>query len=55
MNCGLLHRFIFDSVKEENITNFNNIMRIRGELPFMERENLVVSIDIQNRISFEIK
>ena len=35
-NCCLIPRFIFDKVKEENVTNFYNVMRIRGDLPFME-------------------
>ena len=51
-NCCLIPRFIFDKVKEENITNFNNVMRIRGDLPFVERDDSAVSIDITSEINF---
>jgi len=51
-NCCLIPRFIFDKVKEENITNFYNVMRIRGDLPFMERDDSAVSIDITSDINF---
>ena len=37
----------------DNITNFYNVMRIRGELPFMERDNTIISIDMTNEITFE--
>ena len=53
-NCCPIQRFIFDKVEETNITNFHNIYRIRGELPFISRNNNSVSIDITNKYSFEI-
>ena len=51
-NCCILNRFNFDIVNGENMTNFYNIMRIRGDLPFMERDNITLSIDIMDDINF---
>ena len=34
-------------------TNFYNVMRIRGELPFMERDNFILNIDITDSIYFK--
>ena len=52
-NCCVFTKFIFDEVKEKDITNFYNVMRIRGELPFMERDNFILNIDITDSIYFK--
>ena len=52
-NCCLIPNFTFDTVKSENIVNFYNVMRIRGELPFMERDNTTVSVDITSDLNFD--
>ena len=45
-------RFIFDRINGEDMTNFYNLMRIRGELPFIERDNVAISVDLTDEISF---
>ena len=39
-------QIIYDKVKKMDIANFHNIYRIRGDLPFLKSENIVISIDI---------
>ena len=51
-NCCIVNKYIFFKVNGEDMTNFYNIMRIRGELPFMKRENINLQIDITNGIKF---
>ena len=51
-NSCLMTRFIFDRINGEDMTNFYNLMRIRGELPFIERDNVAISVDLTDEISF---
>ena len=37
---------IFDEVKENNITNFNNLYRLRADLPFLKQDNIVININL---------
>ena len=54
-NSCYVPEFIFDNVGSQNITNFYNVMRIRGEFPFMERDKSTINIDLDDSINFNRK
>jgi len=54
-NSCYIPEFIFDNVGSQNITNFYNVMRIRGEFPFMERDKSTINIDLDDSINFNRK
>ena len=43
LNC-FIPDFIYDKIEPSNIVNFFNIMRIRGDLPFIKRNDASISI-----------
>ena len=44
---------IFSKIGSDDISNFYNVMRIKGDLPFLKRDDVIVSIGISN--DFNIK
>ena len=39
---------IFDEVKEKDISNFNNLYRLRADLPFLKKDSIIINIDLNN-------
>ena len=37
---------IFDEVKENDISNFNNLYRLRADLPFLKQDSIIINIDL---------
>ena len=44
---------IFSKIGSDDISNFYNVMRIKGDLPFLKRDDVIVSIGLSN--DFNIK
>ena len=44
---------VFDIIEHNNMGNFHNILRIRGDLPFLKRDDINISIDFQESILFK--
>jgi hypothetical protein len=44
---------IFSKIGSDDISNFYNVMRIKGDLPFLNRDDVIVSIGLSN--DFNIK
>ena len=54
-NSCVIPEFIFDKMKGQNMSNFYNVYRIRGELPFIERDNSTINIELSEDINFNKK
>ena len=54
-NSCVIPEFIFDKMKGQNMSNFYNVYRIRGELPFIERDNSTINIELGEDINFNKK
>jgi len=39
---------VYDKVKERNITNFSNLYRLKGDLPFLKQDSIIINIDLNN-------
>ena len=37
---------IFDEAKENDISNFNNLYRLRADLPFLKQDSIIINIDL---------
>ena len=44
---------VFDKIGPNDISNFYNIMRIRGDLPFLKRDDIKISITLSNNFSLD--
>ena len=44
---------IFAKIGPNDISNFYNIMRIRGDLPFLKRDDVNISIGLSNNFKLE--
>ena len=42
--------YIYDQIESNNMVNFYNIIRTRGDLPFIQREDIIISIDLNEKI-----
>ena len=52
LNC-FIPDMIFDKIEPRNMVNFFNIMRIKGDLPFIKRTDASISIDLDNMNNIE--
>ena len=51
LNC-FLPPYIFDIMEANDNVNFFNVIRIRGDLPFLKRDDGSISIDFVEKINF---
>jgi len=39
---------IYDKIESNDMTNFYNVIRIRSDLPFIQRDDTIISIDLRD-------
>ena len=52
LNC-FLPQYVFDKIKAKDMTNFFNVIRIKSDLPFMNRDDGSINIDMGEGIQFD--
>ena len=41
--------YIFDIIEGKNMCNFYNIVRIKGDLPFLKNDDITIELDLNEK------